>query len=65
MRKRNPSSAVAVTAHENFLYLLAEMEASLQRGTIQWTAESAEAAQRRVTNLLADLGAIAVRLRVN
>jgi hypothetical protein len=63
MPHRKTSTAVSVTAYDNFLCLLTEMEASLKRGTIQWTAESAETAQRRLANLLADVGAIAMRLR--
>ena len=51
------------TAHENFLYLLAEMEASLARGTIPWTADEVQPAKRRVANVFADLDAIATRLR--
>lgn len=65
MPKRRPDPAGEVTAHENFLYLLAEMEASIERGTIRWTAELAETAQRRLANIYADVAAIAVRLRIN
>ena len=65
MPHRKTSTAVSVTAHENFLYLLTEMEASLERGNIQWTVESVETAQRRLTNLLADVGTIAMRLRLD
>jgi hypothetical protein len=65
MLKRRSNSAVAAIAYDNFLYLLAEMEASFERGAVQWTAESAEAAQRRLVRVLADLSGIAIRLRAN
>jgi hypothetical protein len=60
MAKRKPDSAASIAAYENFLYLLAEMEASIARGRIYWTAESA---QRRLVNMFAELGVIAVVLR--
>jgi hypothetical protein len=65
VRRSNPKPAKAATdaAHGNFLFLMAEMEASLVRGNIQWTAESAQAAQRRLVNMLAELGVIASRPR--
>jgi hypothetical protein len=62
MPKRVPSQAAAIAAYENFLYLLAGMEVSLERGTIQWTAESAQDAQRRLVHMFAELGVIAARL---
>jgi hypothetical protein len=58
--RRRPVPTVAL---ENFLYLLAEIEASLARGMIRWTPAAAREVQRRITNVLADVDAIAVRLR--
>jgi hypothetical protein len=63
MPKRESGRATAIAAYDNFLYLLAGMEMSLERGTIQWTAESAEAAQHRLANVLAGVMVIAARLR--
>jgi hypothetical protein len=63
MRKSKPGRPARVTAYDNFLYLLTEMEATIERGGIRWTAESAEAAQHRLANVLADVVAIAVQLR--
>jgi hypothetical protein len=63
MPKRKSDPAAAIAAYENFLYLLGAMEASLERGTIYWTAESAQVAQRRLVNMFAELGVIATRLR--
>jgi hypothetical protein len=60
---RAADQASAIAAYENFLYLPSEMEASLARGTIQWTAGSAQEAQRRSVNMFAELDVIAVRLR--
>jgi len=65
MPKRKPDPEVEAAAHENFFYLLAEMEASLERGTIPWTEESAQAAWRRLLNVFGELGVIAARLRHN
>jgi hypothetical protein len=60
-RKTVPESA----AYESFLYLLAEMEVAIARGTIPWTADEVQAAKRRLANVFADLDAIATRLRTN
>ena len=46
-----------------FLYLLAEMEAAIRRGTIQWDAESAVSAQQRLDRLSAILRRIAAEVR--
>jgi hypothetical protein len=62
MPKRKTHPAAGDAAYENFLYLLAEMERALERGTIQWTPASAQSAQRRLVNMFAELGVIAVRL---
>jgi hypothetical protein len=62
MPKRKSDPAASATGYDNFLYLLSEMEASFARGNIQWTAASARAAQRRLVDVFAELGAIAVRL---
>jgi hypothetical protein len=35
----------------------------MDRGGIGWTADTADAAQRRLSTVLADVAAIAVRLR--
>jgi hypothetical protein len=63
MPKRTPVTATA--AYDNFQYLLAEMEASLKHGAIQWTAESASAAERRLAKIFAEVVFIANRLRAN
>jgi hypothetical protein len=63
MRKYKPGRAARATAYDNFLFHLGEMEAAIDRGGIGWTAETADAAQRRLANVLADVGVIAVRLR--
>jgi hypothetical protein len=63
MRKRKPGRAARATAYDNFLFHLMEMEAAIERGGIGWTAETADAAQRRLANVFADVGAIVVRLR--
>jgi hypothetical protein len=47
--------------YENFLYLLAEMEAAIDRGTIRWSPETAKAAQRRLGRLFMRLDAIATQ----
>jgi len=39
------------TPYDQFLYLLAEMEAVMQRGTIRWDAESALSAQQRLDRM--------------
>jgi hypothetical protein len=62
MSKRKPNPAARGAAYDNFLYLLAEMERTLERGTIQWTPASALAAQRRLVNMFAELGVIAIRV---
>ena len=51
------------TPHDQFLYLLAEMEAAIERGTIQWDAESAVSAQQRLDRLSAILRRIAAEVR--
>jgi hypothetical protein len=63
MRKRKPGRAARVTAYDNFLFHLVEMEAAIERGGIGWTAETADSARRRLSNVLADMTAIVVRLR--
>ena len=63
MRKHKPGRAARATAYDNFLFHLVEMEAAIERGGIGWTAETADAAQRRSSTVLADVAAIAVRLR--
>jgi hypothetical protein len=49
------------TPYGNFLYLLAEMEAAIERGTIRWSPETAQAARRRLGRLFIQLDAIATR----
>ncbi|MGA9017243.1 MAG: hypothetical protein WB509_32500, partial [Acetobacteraceae bacterium] len=51
------------TPHDQFLYLLAEMEAAIERGTIRWEAESAVSAQQRLDRLSAILRRIAAEVR--
>jgi hypothetical protein len=43
------------TPYENFLYLMAELEQAVSRGTIKWPSESAENVLRRLGGLLARL----------
>jgi len=64
MRKHKPGRAARATAYDNFLFHLVEMAAAIERGGIGWTAETADAAQHRLSTVLADVAAIAVRLRV-
>jgi hypothetical protein len=49
------------TPYENFLYLLAEMEAAIERGTIRWPPETAKAARDRLGLLFIRLDLIATR----
>jgi hypothetical protein len=64
MRKHKPGRAARATAYDNFLFHLVEMAAAIERGGIGWTAETADAAQHRLSTVLADVAEIAVRLRV-
>jgi len=63
MCKRKPGRAARATAYDNFLFHLVEMEVAIERGGIGWTAETSDSAQRRLSDVLADVAAIAVRLR--
>jgi hypothetical protein len=63
--KRASNAAAETAAHKDFFYLLAEMEAALARGNIQWTVDEVQAAQSRVADIFAELDAIANRLRTN
>ena len=63
MRKHKPGRVARAPAYDNFLFHLVEMEAAIERGDIGWTAETADAAQLRLANVLADVGVIAVGLR--
>jgi hypothetical protein len=45
-------------AHENLLYLLAEIERAIERGTIQWTPDTAKEFQRRLGKLFIALDAL-------
>jgi hypothetical protein len=51
------------THHENFLYLLGELERVVERGVIEWNAESALAAQHRLDRLAAMVRRIAAGIR--
>jgi hypothetical protein len=61
---RRPKASAA-SAFESFLYLLTELEWVVDRGVIEWSAVSAEAAQHRLDKLSAELSRIASKLRVN
>jgi hypothetical protein len=63
MRKFKRGRAARATAYDNFLFHLVEMEAATERGGIGWTAETADSAHRRLSNVLADVAAIAAWLR--
>jgi len=54
-------SAGPSAPHDNFLYLLAELEATLERGSIIWPPGAAKAAQRRIGRLFMQLDAIITR----
>ena len=62
MSTRAPGPASAVAAYENFLYLLREIEVSIERGNIHWTEESAQSAQRRLADILAKVIVETIRL---
>jgi hypothetical protein len=49
------------TPYENFLYLLAEMEVAIERGTIRWSPETAKEARRRLGRLFIQLDLIATK----
>lgn len=65
MGKRSKAPVDVPTVYEIFLYLLAELEQAVDRGVIEWSAASAEAAQHRLDKLSAELSRIASKLRVN
>jgi hypothetical protein len=50
------------THHENFLYLLAELELVVGSGKIEWSAASAVLAQRRLDRLAAAMHQLASQL---
>jgi hypothetical protein len=51
------------THPENFLYLLGELERAVERGVIEWNAESALAAKHRLDRLAAMVRRIAAGIR--
>jgi hypothetical protein len=63
MWRPQPDNNDNPTPPDQFLYLLAEMEAAVERGTIQWDAESAMSAQQRLDRLNAILRRIAAEIR--
>jgi hypothetical protein len=63
MSRRKSSAALSTAVYENFLYLLWEMESTIERNVIQWSTETAESARRRLENLASALDHIAIRLR--
>ena len=63
MRRPQPDNNHHPTSYQLFLYLLAEMEAAIEHGTIQWDAESAVSAQQRLDRLSAILRRIAAEIR--
>lgn len=62
MPRRISNLAIGGPAYEDFLHLLSEMEASLDRGRVLWTAETADAARCRLENLVVRLATIERRL---
>jgi hypothetical protein len=52
----------APAPYENFIYLVAELEAALDRRTIHWSAPSVRAAQQRLAKLSAELHQIAASM---
>jgi hypothetical protein len=53
------------TPYEQFLYLLWEMEAVIERGTIRWPPETAKEARWRLGRLCIQLDVIATPPRVH
>ena len=52
-------STLRITAEENILYLLEELDHALERGGLAWTPDQAKAAKRLVTSVAHNLGPIA------
>jgi hypothetical protein len=44
-----------LTPHDNFLYLMSELEQAIERRTIVWSIESSREAQRRLYKLAATI----------
>ena len=63
MGKRHRDLPAQITAHDSFIYLLAEIGRTLDQGEIQWTAVSVEAARCRLEDLVVRLAAIDRRIR--
>lgn len=59
-----PDTSPQTIEYENFLYILAEIERTIGRGTIPWTVASAEAAHHRFAKLSAEMARVAGKLRV-
>ena len=51
-----------ITKLDNFLFLLAEMEAAVERGGIEWTAAIAVRARERLIAVTSEVAIIAERL---
>jgi hypothetical protein len=52
-------STLRITAEENILYLLEELDHALERAGLPWTPDQAKAAKRLMTSVANKLGAIA------
>jgi hypothetical protein len=63
MHNSKPGRTARATAYDNFLLHLVGVEAAIERSGIGWTAETSDSAQRRLSDVLADVAAISVRLR--
>jgi hypothetical protein len=51
------------TSHENFLYLMTELEQVVGSGEVMWSAASSIAAWRRIAKLTAAVQQLATRLK--
>jgi hypothetical protein len=62
MVRKPKTSPRSFTSHENFLYLLTELELVVGSGKIEWSAVSAITAQRRLDRLSATVRTLATQL---
>ena len=59
-----PDAPPQTIEYENLLYILAEIERTIARGTIPGTVASAEAAHHRFAKLSAEMAGVASKLRI-
>jgi hypothetical protein len=62
MARKSKSLQEAFTGYESFIYLLTEIEIVVESGTVNWSAESAVAASRRLDKLAATVHELAVQI---